>query len=140
MPGLTQSNELISRDEGLHCQFACLLFSYLVNKPSVSMVMEILKEAVEIEIEFQRDALSVKLIGMNGDLMADYIKFVADQFMGLLDMPKIFEIDNPFDFMTNLSLGGKTNFFEKFVTEYRRPNVNPTSKVGDHEFKLDVPF
>uniref|UniRef100_A0A3Q2PJJ1 Ribonucleoside-diphosphate reductase subunit M2 n=1 Tax=Fundulus heteroclitus TaxID=8078 RepID=A0A3Q2PJJ1_FUNHE len=138
MPGLTFSNELISRDEGLHCDFACLMFKHLVNKPSSETVMEIVKNAVEIEQEFLTDALPVKLIGMNCDMMKQYIEFVADRLLLELGFSKIYRSENPFDFMENISLEGKTNFFEKRVGEYQRMGV--MSGTTDNTFKLDADF
>ncbi|KAL0620901.1 Ribonucleoside-diphosphate reductase subunit M2 [Plecturocebus cupreus] len=120
MPGLTFSNELISRDEGLHCDFACLMFKHLVHKPSEDRVKEIIINAVRIEQEFLTEALPVKLIGMNCTLMKQYIEFVADRLMLELGFSKVFRVENPFDFMENISLEGKTNFFEKRVGEYQR--------------------
>jgi len=111
MPGLTFSNELISRDEGLHCDFACLLFRHIVNKPSNDKVLLIIKEAVTIEQEFLTDALPVNLIGMNCDLMKTYIEYVADRLLAELGVPKYYNSNNPFDFMEQISLEGKTNFF-----------------------------
>uniref|UniRef100_A0A8B9QY33 Ribonucleoside-diphosphate reductase subunit M2 n=1 Tax=Anas platyrhynchos TaxID=8839 RepID=A0A8B9QY33_ANAPL len=113
MPGLTFSNELISRDEGLHCDFACLMFKHLIHKPSEERVKEIIMNAVLIEQEFLTEALPVKLIGMNCTLMKQYIEFVADRLMLELGFKKIYKAENPFDFMENISLEGKTNFFEK---------------------------
>ena len=119
MPGLSFSNELISRDEGLHCDFACLSCNnHLVNKLPKSQVQEIIMNAVEIEKEFVTDALPVKLIGMNSDLMAQYIEFVADRLLTELGNEKVYNATNPFDFMDMISIQGKTNFFEKRVTEY----------------------
>lgn len=138
MPGLTFSNELISRDEGLHADFACLLFSYLKNKPSVETVTNLITEAVEIEKEFLLDALPVKLIGMNGDLMGLYIQFVADRLLVALGCPKYYNTENPFDFMDLISLQGKTNFFEKRVGEYQKAGVMSNRK--DQEFTLDADF
>merc|ERR1712184_145365 len=106
MPGLSFSNELTSRDEGLHADFACLMFHHLKNKPSESRIVEIVSEAVEIEIEFLTDALPVRLIGMNCDLMSTYIKFVADRLLNELSCKKIYKVENPFDFMENISLDG----------------------------------
>ena len=118
MPGLSFSNELISRDEGLHCDFACLLYNnHLVNKLPKETVVEIIKDAVEIEKEFVTEALPVKLIGMNSDLMCQYIEFVADRLLEELGCPRVFNSTNPFDFMEMISLQGKTNFFEKRVAE-----------------------
>nr|XP_061806269.1 ribonucleoside-diphosphate reductase subunit M2-like isoform X3 [Nerophis lumbriciformis] len=138
MPGLTFSNELISRDEGLHCDFACLMFKHLVNKPSADTVTSIIKNAVAIEQEFLTQALPVKLIGMNCELMKRYIEFVADRLMMELGFAKLFNVENPFDFMENISLEGKTNFFEKRVGEYQRMGVMATG--ADHAFTLDADF
>jgi ribonucleoside-diphosphate reductase subunit M2 len=122
MPGLTFSNELISRDEALHCEFAVLLYNKLVKKLDKSRIYEIIKEAVEIEIEFICDALPCKLIGMNSDLMTQYIKFVADRLVVQLGYKKIYDVANPFSFMELISLEGKTNFFERKVGEYALAN------------------
>ncbi|XP_030578197.1 ribonucleoside-diphosphate reductase subunit M2 isoform X2 [Archocentrus centrarchus] len=138
MPGLTFSNELISRDEGLHCDFACLMFKHLLNKPSKETVTSIIKNAVEIEQEFLTDALPVKLIGMNCDMMKRYIEFVADRLLLELGFSKIYRVENPFDFMENISLEGKTNFFEKRVGEYQRMGV--MSAPTDNTFRLDADF
>ena len=138
MPGLTFSNELISRDEGLHCDFACLLFSYLKTRPSVQTVTSLIVEAVEIEKEFLTDALPVRLIGMNDELMKLYIQFVADHLLVALGCPKHYNTKNPFDFMDLISLQGKTNFFEKRVGEYQKSGVMSTRK--EQEFTLDADF
>jgi len=138
MPGLTFSNELISRDEGLHCDFACLLFKHLVNKPSQDRIYEIIKDAVEIECEFLTEALPVALIGMNCDLMVQYIKFVADRLLVELECEKVYKTSNPFDFMEAISLEGKTNFFEKRVGEYQKMGV--MGKKEDNKFTLDADF
>ncbi|KAH0518545.1 Ribonucleoside-diphosphate reductase subunit M2 [Microtus ochrogaster] len=142
MPGLTFSNELISRDEGLHCDFACLMFRHLVHKPSEQRVQEIIINAVRIEqegdCEFLTEALPVKLIGMNCALMKQYIEFVADRLMLELGFSKIFKVENPFDFMENISLEGKTNFFEKRVGEYQRMGV--MSNSAENSFTLDADF
>uniref|UniRef100_A0A8C5D6W3 Ribonucleoside-diphosphate reductase subunit M2 n=1 Tax=Gadus morhua TaxID=8049 RepID=A0A8C5D6W3_GADMO len=138
MPGLTFSNELISRDEGLHCDFACLMFKHLVNKPSEKTVSNLIKDAVAIEQEFLTVALPVKLIGMNCDMMKQYIEFVADRLMLELGFNKIYKVENPFDFMENISLEGKTNFFEKCVGEYQRMGV--MSGATDNTFRLDADF
>uniref|UniRef100_A0A8B9C188 Ribonucleoside-diphosphate reductase subunit M2 n=1 Tax=Anser brachyrhynchus TaxID=132585 RepID=A0A8B9C188_9AVES len=138
MPGLTFSNELISRDEGLHCDFACLMFKHLIHKPSEERVKEIIMNAVLIEQEFLTEALPVKLIGMNCSLMKQYIEFVADRLMLELGFKKIYKAENPFDFMENISLEGKTNFFEKRVGEYQRMGV--MSKPTDNSFTLDAEF
>ena len=122
MPGLTFSNELISRDEALHCEFAVLLYSKLVKKIDKTRIHEIIKEAVEIEIEFICEALPCKLIGMNSDLMTQYIKFVADRLVVQLGYKKIYNVTNPFDFMELISLEGKTNFFERRLADYALAN------------------
>jgi ribonucleotide reductase beta subunit family protein with ferritin-like domain len=124
MPGLTFSNELISRDEALHCEFAVLLYSKLLKKVDKSRINEIIKEAVDIEIEFICKALPCKLIGMNADLMSQYIKFVADRLAVQLGYKKIYNVSNPFDFMELISLDSKTNFFEKRVSEYALATVS----------------
>lgn len=123
MPGLTFSNELISRDEGLHCDFACLLYSKLVHKPSAARILEIIIDAVACEKEFVTEALPVALIGMNNALMAQYIEFCADRLLVALGYDKHFGAKNPFDWMELISLQGKTNFFEKRVGEYQRAGV-----------------
>ncbi len=124
MPGLSFSNELISRDEGLHCDFACLLYNnHIVNKLPKERIREIIVNAVEIEKEFIIDALPVKLIGMNSDMMAQYIEYVADRLLQELGNDKVFNNSNPFDFMEMISLQGKTNFFEKRVGEYQKAGV-----------------
>lgn len=123
MPGLSFANELISRDEGLHCDFACLLYSQLQNKLPVKTVQEIIASAVSIEHQFVKDALPVKLIGMNADLMCQYIEFVADRLLTALGCPKIFHVTNPFDFMDLISIPGKTNFFERRVSEYQKAGI-----------------
>ncbi|KAK8092066.1 ribonucleotide reductase [Apiospora hydei] len=123
MPGLTFSNELISRDEGLHTDFACLLFSHLNNRPSKAVVQEIITDAVAIEKEFLTEALPCALLGMNANLMKQYIEFVADRLLVALGNEKVYKSSNPFDFMENISLGGKTNFFEKRVGDYQKAGV-----------------
>jgi ribonucleoside-diphosphate reductase beta chain len=124
MPGLTFSNELISRDEGLHCDFACLLYKdHLLNKLPESRVHEIIRDAVQIEQEFVTDALPVNLIGMNAQSMSQYIEFVADRLLSELGYSKLYGATNPFDFMEMISLQGKTNFFEKRVGEYQKAGV-----------------
>ena len=124
MPGLAFANELISRDEGLHCDFACLLYTqHLQNQLPKETVTQIIRDAVEIEKEFVSSALPVKLIGMNSDLMCDYIEFVADRLLIALECNKIYNAVNPFDFMELISLQGKTNFFEKRVGEYQKAGV-----------------
>ena len=126
MPGLTFSNELISRDEALHCEFAVLLYSKLLGQVQSAKVYDIIKEAVDIEIEFICNALPCKLIGMNADLMTQYIKFVADRLVVQLGYKKIYGVANPFDFMELISLEGKTNFFEKRVGDYALANKTQT--------------
>jgi len=138
MPGLSFSNELISRDEGLHCDFACLLYKNLVSKLSEDRVKEVIQNAVEIEKEFVTDALPVRLIGMNADMMRQYIEFVADRLLVSLGCSKVYNAANPFDFMELISLQGKTNFFEKRVAEYQKAGV--TGKKEDNVFKLDEDF
>jgi ribonucleoside-diphosphate reductase beta chain len=128
MKGLGFSNSLISRDEGLHCDFACLLYSQLENKLPESTVKEIIKDAVDIEKDFVTDALPVSLIGMNAVLMRQYIEFVADRLMVALGYNKIYNATNPFDFMELISLQGKSNFFEERVPEYTKAGVNKDKK------------
>lgn len=139
MPGLTFSNELISRDEGLHCDFACHLYTkHLVNKLPKEEIRAIVTNAVEIEKEFVTDALPVKLIGMNAEMMQQYIEFVADRLLVELGNEKVYNKTNPFDFMEMISLQGKTNFFEKRVGEYQKAGVlNKTESSG---FMLDAEF
>lgn len=139
MPGLTFSNELISRDEGLHCEFACLLYSMLNNKLSKEEVTEIIADAVLIEKEFVTDALPVRLIGMNADLMAQYIEFVADRWLVELGYDKLYNATNPFDFMEMISLQGKTNFFEKRVGDYQKSGVLNT-EAKSQAFSMDEDF
>ena len=138
MPGLSFSNELISRDEGLHCDFACLLYKNLVNKLSEETVKQVIINAVDIEKEFVTDALPVRLIGMNADMMRQYIEFVADRLLVALGCTKVYNATNPFDFMELISLQGKTNFFEKRVAEYQKSGV--MGKKEDNVFKLDEDF
>lgn len=138
MPGLTFSNELISRDEGLHCDFACLLYSYLQNKLPEERVHGIIRDAVTIEQEFVTDALPVNLIGMNATSMSQYIEFVADRLLDSLGYSKIYNATNPFDFMEMISLQGKTNFFEKRVAEYQKAGV--MSERTENAFSLDEDF
>lgn len=140
MPGLTFSNELISRDEGLHCDFACLLYTkHMVNKLNKKTVETIIRDAVEIEKEFVTDALPVNLIGMNAKLMQQYIEFVADRLLVELGNDKIYNATNPFDFMEMISLQGKTNFFEKRVGEYQKAGVLNQDK-DQGKFTLDADF
>ncbi|CCH45150.1 Ribonucleoside-diphosphate reductase small chain [Wickerhamomyces ciferrii] len=123
MPGLTFSNELICRDEGLHTDFACLLFAHLKNKPSEEIVEKIITEAVSIESEYFTDALPASLLGMNAKLMCQYVEFCADRLLVALGNKKFYNVTNPFDFMENISLAGKTNFFEKRVSDYQKAGV-----------------
>ena len=123
MPGLTFSNELISRDEGMHTDFACLLFSHLNNRPSKQAVQDVITEAVAIEQEFLTEALPCALLGMNAMLMKQYIEFVADRLLLALGNQKYYKATNPFDFMESISLAGKTNFFEKRVGDYQKAGV-----------------
>lgn len=140
MPGLTFSNELISRDEGLHCDFACLLYSsYIKNPLPKEDVTKIIVDAVTIEKKFVVDAIPVKLIGMNADLMCQYIEFVADRLLQALGCNKYFNATNPFDFMEMISLQGKTNFFEKRVAEYQKAGVM-NNKEENNVFNLDEDF
>ena len=136
MPGLTFSNELISRDEALHTEFAVLLYSKLNKKINKQKVIEIIKEAVEIEKEFICDALPCRLIGMNSDLMCQYIEFVADRLIVQLGYEKLYNTKNPFDFMDMISIEGKTNFFEKRVSEYALADKTKQEDV----FDLDSDF
>lgn len=139
MPGLTFSNELISRDEGLHCDFACLLYTkHMMNKLPKETIQKIITDAVDIEKEFVTDALPVKLIGMNAVLMSQYIEFVADRLLVELGNPKVYNVSNPFDFMDMINLQGKTNFFEKRVGEYQKAGV--LNGAESTKFNLDEDF
>ena len=138
MPGLSFSNELISRDEGLHCDFACLIYTQLVHQLGSQKVTQIIIDAVEIEKQFVTDALPVKLIGMNAELMCQYIEFVADRLLVSLGCSKHYNTSNPFDFMELISLQNKTNFFEKRVAEYQKSGVM-ADKAGQ-AFSLDEDF
>jgi len=142
MPGLSFSNELISRDEGLHCDFACLLYTrHLKNQLPEKRVQEIIMDAVAIEKEFITDALPVSLIGMNANLMSQYIEFVADRLLLELGCSKVYHVTNPFDFMEMISLQGKTNFFEKRVGEYQKAGVHKKETQEEvKRFSLDVEF
>ena len=143
MPGLTFSNELISRDEGLHCDFACLLYSLLRNKLSEERVKAIVTDAVDIEREFVCDALPCALVGMNSALMGQYIEYVADHLLVALGYGKIYNVSNPFDWMELISLQGKTNFFEKRVGEYQKASVMSSlngNGAATHVFKMDEDF
>lgn len=138
MPGLSFSNELISRDEGLHCDFACLLYEMLENKLSSETVIAMITDAVNIEQEFVCTALPVDLIGMNSKMMSQYIEFVADRLLVALGQQRIYNVTNPFDFMEMISLQGKTNFFEKRVGEYQKAGVMSTKE--QNVFKMDEDF
>ena len=141
MPGLTFSNELISRDEGLHRDFACLLYSHLNNKLDNDTIISIVRSAVDIEKEFVSIALPVELIGMNSKLMIQYIEFVSDHLLGSLGISKLYNTPNPFDWMELISLQGKTNFFEKRVAEYQKAGVMDSLNVSnDNLFSMDIDF
>jgi ribonucleoside-diphosphate reductase beta chain len=140
MPGLTFSNELISRDEGLHCDFACLLYSMLTHKIDEKLVHEIVRSAVEIEKNFVCDAIPVALIGMNAGMMSNYIEFVADRLLDALGVSKIWNTANPFDWMEMISLQGKTNFFEKRVGEYQKAGVMAGTDGAEDAFTFDADF
>ena len=146
MPGLTFSNELISRDEGMHCDFACLLYSMLEKKLTNDELHAIIGEAVDYEKEFVCEALPVSLIGMNADMMSQYIEFCADRLLVALGAPRLYEAKNPFDWMELISLQGKTNFFEKRVAEYQKANVMSSVNSGSSDsimtnnFTLEADF
>jgi ribonucleoside-diphosphate reductase subunit M2 len=140
MPGLTFSNELISRDEGLHAEFACLLYSMLQHKLPEDVVHDIVRGAVEVERRFICEALSCDLIGMNNELMTRYIEFVADRLLTALGHSKLFNASNPFDWMELISLQGKTNFFEKRVGEYQKAGVMSAGNEEAKGFALDCDF
>jgi len=141
MPGLTFSNELISRDEGMHTDFACLLFKKLRTRPRADRVREIVSEAVAIEREFVRDAIPVRLIGINADQMSQYVEFVADRLLRALGFDNMWGSSNPFEFMENISLQGKTNFFERKVAEYQRAGVaHEPDEVFDLRAIVDTDF
>ncbi len=138
MPGLSFSNELISRDEGLHCDFACLIYSMLENKLTDEKVKQIISEAVVYEKEFVSDAIPVSLIGMNAAMMCQYIEFVADRLLVSLGQTKIYNTTNPFPWMDMISIQGKTNFFEKRVAEYQKAGVMGNKE--DQVFSQDEDF
>ena len=139
MPGLSFSNELISRDEGMHCDFACLLYSdHIQNKLSKDKIQDIILDAVKMEQEFVSDALPVNLIGMNSEMMCQYIEFVADRLLAQLGNPKVFNVENPFPWMEMISLQGKTNFFEKRVGDYQKSGV--LADKDKQVFSLDEEF
>lgn len=129
MPGLTFSNELISRDEGMHCDFACMLYGMLENRLNEKIVHNMFKEALDIEKEFIIDSLPCKLIGMNCELMSEYLEFVADRLLLQLGYSKIYETKNPFPFMDAINLQGKTNFFEHRVSQYQKAKINDVDKI-----------
>lgn len=140
MPGLTFSNELISRDEGMHCDFACLLYNeHIVNKLPKETITQIITEAVEIEKEFVTDAIPVKLIGMNAEMMSTYIEFVADRLLFALGNDKVYNVENPFNWMDMISIQGKTNFFEKRVGDYQKAGIVVSDKESQ-VFSLDADF
>lgn len=140
MPGLTFSNELISRDEGMHCDYACHLYNeHIENKLPQERIKEIICGALEIEKQFILEALPVRLIGMNSELMAQYLEFVTDRLLVALGVPKVYNSENPFDFMQNIALQGKTNFFEKRVAEYQKAGVNNTAEDLESAFD-DIDF
>ena len=138
MPGLCHSNELISRDEGLHTEFAVLMYHNLQNKPEPQQIYDIIKEAVSAEKEFITESLPCALIGMNNKLMSSYIEYVADRLLLMFGLEKIYNTANPFDWMELISVQGKTNFFEKRVGEYS--NVSNPNSNGDNSFGLDEEF
>lgn len=151
MPGLAFSNELVSRDEGLHCDFACHLYMHhIINKLPSERIRQIITEAVTIEKEFVCDALPVRLIGMNADMMSQYIEFVADRLLSELGVEKYYNAGNPFDFMEYISMETKTNFFERRVAEYRKAGrrlnmedngaENEAEGNGSQSFSLDADF
>jgi len=139
MPGLCHSNELISRDEGLHTDFAVLMYHNLVNKPSPEHVQDIIKDAVSIEKEFITESLSCELIGMNKALMSQYIEYIADRLLLTLGLEKVYHSENPFDWMEMISVQGKTNFFEKRVGEYSN-KANPNIDKGKNEITFNNDF
>jgi ribonucleoside-diphosphate reductase subunit M2 len=138
MPGLSFSNELISRDKGLHCNFACLLFSKLLNRLPEARVVEIIDSAVNIKMEFVVDALPVELIGMNSSMMCNYIKFCADRLLIALGYQRHYKIGNLFEWMEMISLQEKMNFFEKLVGKYSKSGVGVDK--ADQTFALDTSF
>lgn len=141
MPGLTFSNELISRDEGMHTDFACLLFTHLKRRPQPDVIQKIITESVHIEQEFLADALPVNLIGMNANLMCQYIEFVADRLLVSLGNDKFYNSTNPFDFMEMISMQGKTNFFERRVSDYAKAHVRQSdTPTSSRVFSVDEDF
>jgi ribonucleoside-diphosphate reductase beta chain len=141
MPGLTFSNELISRDEGVHCDFAVHLHNHhIINKVPKERIKEILIDALNIEREFITESLPVSLIGMNAKLMTQYLEFVTDRLLDQFGCEKVFNVSNPFDFMDMINLQGKTNFFEKRVSEYQKAGVLNNDKKEESNFDLDDDF
>ena len=138
MPGLCFSNELISRDEGLHCDFACLLYSKIVHRLSRARILEIITTAVDIEKVFVTKSIPVELIGMNSKMMCQYVEFCADRLILALGEEKHYNTNNPFEWMDMISLQGKTNFFEKRVGEYSKSNVGASE--ADKSFSIDEDF
>jgi len=139
MPGLCHSNELISRDEGMHCEFAVMMYHDLIQKPEPGIIQDIIREAVTIEKEFITEALSCELIGMNAKLMSQYIEYVADRLLQMFGIDKIYLAANPFDWMEMISVQGKTNFFEKRVGEYSN-KANPNADSSKQEITFDNEF
>ena len=139
MPGLCHSNELISRDEGLHTEFAVLMYHSLKNKPSNDVVIQIIKEAVEIEKEFITESFSCELLGMNNKLMSQYIEYVSDRLLKMFGIDPIYNSTNPFDWMELISVQGKTNFFEKRVGEYAN-KANPKIDQKKNDIIFDDDF
>jgi ribonucleotide reductase beta subunit family protein with ferritin-like domain len=131
LPGLSFANQLISRDEGQHTEFACLLYNKLQHRLDASVVQDMVKEAVDIEMRFITESIPCAMIGMNADLMRDYIKFVADRLLQMLNYSKVYETKNPFAFMEFAALEGKTNFFEKRVAEYAKATVGSKNSIPD---------
>ena len=141
LPGLAHANELISRDEGLHRDFACAIFNRLRDKPPPEVITNMIRSAVDIEREFLAEALPVGMLGMNEKLMTQYIEFVADHLLVALKCEKHYLSENPFSWMENISLQGKTNFFERRVSEYQKANViSDTKNQGTFEFFLGAEF
>lgn len=140
MPGLTFSNELIARDEGLHRDFACYVYSLLQNRLDQSVTHDIVRSAVDCESGFVRDALRVDLIGMNAKMMQTYVEFVADHLLCALSYDKLYNVENPFEWMDLISLSGKTNFFEKRVGEYQKAGVMQSAQHVSRSFVLDDDF
>lgn len=141
MPGLTFSNELISRDEGMHCDFACHLYmNHITNKLTDERIKEVICGALEIEKEFILESLPVSLIGMNSKLMSQYLEFVTDRLLVSLGVSKVYNTANPFDFMENIAIQGKTNFFEKRVAEYQKAGIMTNSSIDDINNIDDIEF